>query len=138
MKWLLRTSSLETDLAALSLRLILGGLMFYHGYQKIQMYDQILPMFTDVIGIGSKLSFNLVIFAEFFCGLLVIIGLFTRLAIIPILISFIVVFFVALKNYGFQEKELPLLFLLLCFPVFILGSGKVSIDRLIQKKRPSA
>jgi putative oxidoreductase len=64
---ILSYQSLHTDLAALFLRIIVGGLFFtHHGYQKISNYDKILPMFQDIIGIGAKLSFNLVILAEFF------------------------------------------------------------------------
>jgi putative oxidoreductase len=127
--------SLNTDLAALLLRIILGGLMAYHGYTKFEAYDKILPMFGDIIGIGSKPSFNLVIFAELFCGLLVVIGFLTRLTVIPILIAMGVAFFVAHGNDPFQNKELPLTFFLLTFVVFILGSGKYSVDGLLFKKR---
>ena len=127
---LFRLQPLNSDLAAFLLRLILGGLFIYHGYGKIENYDQILPMFGDIIGIGSKLSFNLVIFAEFFCGILVTIGLFTRLTVIPILITMFVAFFVAHQKDAFQVKELPFVFMLLTLVVFIMGSGRYSVDRL--------
>jgi putative oxidoreductase len=125
---------LNTNLAALLLRLIFGGLMIYHGCQKIDLYDKILPMFKDIIGIGPKLSFNLVIFAEFFCGLMVTIGLFTRVFIIPIIISMGVAFFIAHQKDNFMIKELPFLFFLLTFVVFVLGSGKYSVDGLLFKR----
>ena len=127
--------SLNTDLGKLLLRLVLGGLMAYHGYQKFAAYDQILPMFTDIIGIGTKLSFNLVIFAELVCGLLVAIGLLTRLAIIPIFITMCVAFFVAHAADPFQNKELPFTFLLLAIVVFVLGSGRYSVDALLFRSK---
>jgi putative oxidoreductase len=134
MKKLFQTASLDTDVAALLIRLIIGCLFIYHGYQKIESYDKILPLFGDYIGIGSKLSFNLTIFAEFGCGLLVALGFLTRLTIIPIFITMIVVVFIALKKENFMMKELPLVYLLSCFVVFVLGSGKYSVDKLIFKK----
>ena len=124
---------LNTDLAIFLFRLIFGGLFIYHGYTKIDAYDQILPMFRDIIGIGSKLSFNLVIFAEFFCGILVTIGLLTRLSVIPIVITMSVAYFVAHAEDSFMVKELAFVFLLLSVVQFILGSGKYSADRLIFK-----
>ncbi len=130
--------SLHTDLAALFLRLIVGGLFFaYSGYQKITNYDKILPMFQDIIGIGSKLSFNLVIFAEFFCAFFVLIGFLTRLTVIPILITMAVAFFIAHAKDPFDVKTLPLVYLLLSIVIFVLGSGKFSIDRLIFKNKAS-
>lgn len=122
---------LNTDLSALLLRLILGGLMTYHGYTKIIAYDQILPMFTDLIGIGVKLSFNLVIFAELFCGLFLVFGFLTRLSVIPIFIAMFVAYFIAHGKDPFQVKELAFVFLLLSIVVFVLGSGKYSIDKLL-------
>ena len=126
---------LSADHAALLLRLIFGGLFVYHGYTKLVSFNEYLPMFPDLIGIGSKLSFILVIFAEFFCGILVILGLFTRLAVIPIFITMIVAFFLAHGKDPFDVKELPFLFMLLSIVVFVLGSGKFSIDGLIFKDK---
>ena len=123
---------LNADLAAFLLRLLFGGLFIFHGYSKIADYNNILNNMwpPEIIGIGAKLSFNLVIFAEFFCGILVTIGLFTRLTVIPILINMIVAYFVAHQKDAFTGKELPFVFMILSFVVFILGSGRYSVDRL--------
>ena len=131
---ILSTHPLNTDVAALLLRLIFGGLFIYHGYDKIDHYHTYLSMSKDIIGIGTKLSYNLVIFAEFFCGFFVAIGFFTRLTVIPIFITMSVAFFVAHSKDPFQIKELAFLFLVLSIPVFILGSGKYSADKLLFKK----
>lgn len=135
MKKLLSISSLNTDIATLMLRLIFGGLFIYHGFSKILAYNDILPKFGDIIGIGSTLSFNLVIFAEFGCGIFVTIGLLTRLTVLPISFTMIVAFFIAHANDPFARKELALIFLLLSVVIFILGSGKYSIDKLLFKKK---
>lgn len=133
MKKILSPLPFDTDLATLLLRLIFGGLFMYHGYSKVASYDQILPMFPDLIGIGSALSFNLVIFAELGCGFLVLIGFLTRLSVIPIFITMIVVFFIAHAKAPFMQKELPFTFLLLCIVVFVSGSGKYSVDAMMKK-----
>jgi putative oxidoreductase len=131
MKKIFTTTSLNTDLATLALRLTIGGLFIYYGYSKLANYDQILPMFGDIIGIGSTLSFNLVIFAELFCGIFVAVGFFTRLSIIPIFITMTVAYFIAHANDPFNTKALAFTFWCLCFVVFILGSGRYSVDYLI-------
>ena len=131
---LLSSQSLNTDLATLLLRLIFGGLFVYYGYFKIASYNQILPMFGDIIGIGSKLSFNLVIFAELICGFLVLIGFMTRIAVIPVFITMIVAYFIAHEKDTFQVKQIAFVYLLLSIVVFILGSGKYSLDKLLSKK----
>ena len=134
---ILQTQSLNTDVAALLLRLIFGGLFVYHGYEKIINYNTYLPMMQDIIGIGPKLSYNLVIFAEFCCGILIVIGLLTRLAVLPIAFSMGVAYFIAHQKDAFQIKELAFTFLLLTLPVFVMGSGLFSVDALFQKRKPS-
>ena len=123
--------SLHTDLGILILRLIFGGMFMYVGYLKISAYDQMLSMMGDPIGIGTKLSLVLVIFAELFCGFFVAIGFLTRLTIIPILIVMIVVLFVVHIKDQFVMIQLPFVYWLLCFVIFILGSGRFSADYLL-------
>ena len=134
MKSILSYRSLNTDLANLFIRIIFGGLFAWYGWQKLANYDTILPMFGDIIGIGAKLSFNLVIFAELICGLFVLVGFFTRLSTIPIFITMLVAYFVAHAKDPFQVKQTAFIFLVLCIPVFIAGGGRFSADRLLFKK----
>ena len=128
---------LNTDLAALLLRVVFGGMFTYIGYMKVASYDQIKPMFTDIIGIGAELSFHLVIFAELFCGFLVLIGLFTRLSVIPIFIAMFVAFFIAHEKDQFLMKQTPFVYMLLCIVIFVLGSGKYSLDAAFSRKPTS-
>jgi putative oxidoreductase len=129
----LATQSLNTDLASLFLRLVVGCLFFHYGYQKFMSFDEYLPKFPDLIGIGSKLSFILVIFAELVCGFFVAIGLLTRLSIIPIFITMTIAYFLAHATDPFQAKTLPFVYLILCVVIFILGSGRYSVDAMLKK-----
>lgn len=134
MKKIINYCSLNTDVATLVLRLVFGGLFIRYGYMKLVSFDEMLSMFQDIIGIGIKPSLILVIFAEFFCGILVTIGLFTRFAVIPIFITMFVAYFIAHANDTFDVKALAFVFLLLSIVVFILGGGKYSVDRLLSRK----
>ncbi|RYJ41974.1 DoxX family protein [Flavobacterium beibuense] len=131
MKDLIKVQPLNTDLATLLLRLIFGGMFVYYGFMKAANYEAIAPLFQDIIGIGAKLSFNLVIFAELVCGFLVLIGLLTRFAIIPVFITMIVAYFIAHANDSFDVKAIAFVYMLLCLVIFILGSGKYSADAVL-------
>lgn len=135
MKSFFNYHSLNTDVATLVLRLLFGGLFIRYGYMKLVSYDEMLSQFEDIIGIGSELSLILVIFAEFFCGILVTIGLLTRLAAIPIFITMFVAYFIAHGNDAFDVKALAFVFLILSIVIFILGGGKYSLDKLIFGKK---
>ena len=133
-KRILSTDPFNKDASALLLRLIFGGLFLYFGIFKLQLFDQLYHNFSDPIGIGPKLSFILVLFAEVLCAFFILIGFLTRLSVIPIFIVMVVVFFIVDAKKPFQENILAFLLLLLCVLVFITGSGKYSVDRLMRKK----
>lgn len=129
-----RYSDNAFSFAMLLLRIVAGGLMLVnHGYDKLMHFSSRAHRFSDPFNIGSTTSFSLVIFAEFFCAAFIILGLFTRLAAIPLVVAMSVAVWFA-HNGSFSGKgELPMLFLA-CFVVLLfVGPGKVSIDRLIGK-----
>ena len=75
--------SMPINIGIIIIRIITSAMMLTHGGPKLmQVLDGNLK-FSDPIGIGPELSLILVVFAEFFCSILIIIGLGTRLATIP-------------------------------------------------------
>jgi putative oxidoreductase len=133
MKKIFTPVSLNTDAAALILRLFFGGMFIYHGYPKIVNYSEFVNGF-DPIGLGPDLSLILTIFGEFVCGIFIVLGLFTRLAVIPVFVTMIVAYFVAHAKDDFMVKMLPFAYLWLCLVIFILGSGRYSLDAIIFDK----
>ncbi len=118
------------SLASLTLRLILGGSMLLaHGLPKLQNFSSIAEQFPDPIGLGSTFALGLTVFAEFFCSGLLILGLATRLASIPLAITMAVAAFLIHAADPFQKKELALLYLSGYLALVFLGSGKISLDR---------
>lgn len=136
MKQFIGPEPLNKNLAALLLRIILGGMFIFHGWPKLSSYNEMLSMFGDPVGLGSELSLILVIFAEFFCGIFILLGFLTRLSVIPILITMLVAFFVAHAKDEFMVKMLPFVYLWLCIVLFFLGSGKYSADAVLFKNKP--
>ena len=118
----------------LLLRLTAGSFMITHGYPKLQRLMSGEFKFGDPLGLGPEISLVLVVFAEFFCSLLVIVGFGTRLATIPLMVTMAVAAFVSMGDAPFAKKELALIYLVSFSILFLTGSGKFSIDRLIGKK----
>jgi putative oxidoreductase len=77
----------------------------------------------------------LAVFAEVFCSLLLIFGIATRLAAIPLIITMLVAAFIVHANDGFGRQELPLLYSAVFFAIAIAGAGKISFDHWIYRKR---
>lgn len=137
MKRLFSTKYSDNSLsfALLLLRITLGGLIIPYGYMKMTHFAQWSSGFTDPFHVGSTASYILVIFAEFFCGIFVVLGLMTRFATIPLIITMaVVVFYVNHGHFtGDKQEIVPTLFLAGFIALLFTGPGKISMDRLIGK-----
>ena len=121
------------NVAMLFLRLAFGILMMNHGYQKLLHFADKQHTFMNFLGMGSTLSLALVIFAEFFCALFIILGLFTRLAAIPLIIATCVMVFKAHNGDVFGDGETAALYLTGYLVLLLVGPGRVSVDSMIGK-----
>ena len=119
--------------AMLILRLSVGILMMMHGYNKLIHFGDLQHKFMNFLGIGSTMSLALVVFAEFFCSLFLILGLFTRLAAIPLIIATCVMVFKAHNGDVFGDGETAALFLTAYLILLFVGPGRVSVDSMIGK-----
>lgn len=125
----------NVNVALVILRVVIGIFMLTHGIGKFQHLFGSEPIeFGDPIGIGATASLSLVVFAEFFCSFLLIIGLGTRFAAITLLINMLVIAFVVHIDDGFGRQEFALLYAVIYLTIAIIGTGKYSLDYLLTKK----
>ncbi len=122
--------SKNTDIALLLLRVVFGGLMIIdHGWGKMQkIIGGKLEEFGDPLGLGAPISLGLATFAEVVCAALVIIGLFTRWAVIPLIITMLVAVFIANMGEPLPKMELGLLYLAAFVALGLAGPGWYSVD----------
>ena len=144
MKRLLSTSN---DVALTSLRLVLGVVFFAHGAQKMLGWFggfgfHATMGFFGHMGLPAPVAF-LVICAEFFGGLGLIVGLLTRIAALGIAGDMIgAIFLVHLPNgffmnwFGTQKGEgieYHLLVLAIAATLLLRGAGAFSVDRALSE-----
>lgn len=135
MKKLFSTACSETafNIGTFFLRVAAGVLMIPSGYGKLMDFSNMEKNMINWMGLGPTVSLSLLIFAEFFCAFLVIIGLFTRLATIPLIIAMTVALQVGHKWLVFSEGQVPAFFIIAFTTILILGPGKYSVDGMIRK-----
>ncbi len=121
------------DFAVSLLRIGVALLILTHGTPKLMNILNGEFAFSDPIGIGPVPTLFLVAFAEFFCALFVLAGLFTRIALVPLLINMSVAFFIYHANDPFPRKELTLFFLISFAFLFLTGPGSLSLDRIFRR-----
>ena len=135
MKKLLSThyNAFSFNAAMLVLRLAMGMLMMSHGYDKLVHFSEKKAVFYDFLSLGSTTSLMLCIFAEFFCALFVVIGLFTRLVAVPLMIVMSIAVFSVHKMDFFDTGEKASLYLIGFLVLLLCGPGRASVDGIASK-----
>jgi putative oxidoreductase len=140
-KWMsfLRNSTQPqlTNVAMLLMRISIGlGMVYGHGFKKLMKILGDDPIrFADPIGLGQELSIYMTTFAEFICASLVVIGLFTRLSCIPVILVMLVAWFFIQWPNPFADQELTIVYLTSFVVIFLVGPGKYSLDYKLNRNK---
>jgi putative oxidoreductase len=123
------TSSKTVSFSLLVLRVGVSISMIYlHGYPRLIHFDKISSEFADPLGLGAETSLALVVFAELFCSISLIIGFFTRWVCVPLIITMIVATWVVNGGKGFIFQEKSFIYLIGYISLLISGGGYFSLD----------
>lgn len=134
-KFLFPTKPDNTAISTILLivRIIFGILLMNHGIEKWANYQELSSVFPDPLGIGSPISLGLAIFGEMACSMAFILGIFYRLAMIPMIFTMAMAFFVIHGNDPFAVRELAFVYLVVFVLMFVIGPGKFAIDHWMSK-----
>jgi len=113
-------------------RIFMGAAMLTHGYPKLmKLLDGGTIKFADPLGVGVLPSLVMAVFAEVVCAVLVGIGMLTRAAAVPLIVTMAVAAFIVHSADPFGKKEMALLYMFGYLLIFAKGAGKISVDRLL-------
>lgn len=127
-----------TSLGLLVLRIAFGSFMLVHGTQKLMGFNTLADKFPDPIGMGSQLSLIAAIGSEVGCSLLLILGLGTRLAVLPLAFTMVIALFVVHAADPWKIKELAAVYLAVYVAIALTGPGCFSIDQRLWQGKKSA
>lgn len=128
-------SRTAVDAALLVLRVGFGITMLPNGLNKVTGFAEKKNDFINFLGVGPSISLSLAIFAELGCSVLLIVGLFTRLATVPLIITALVIVFMAQHGDIFGDGAAGFSYLLVYIAILLAGPGWYSIDALINPQR---
>jgi putative oxidoreductase len=139
-----KSRSIVDSIGLLFIRAVVGVVFVYHGAQKLfglfggkgiaGFTENLKAMNFPMPEINAWLAGG----AEFFGGILLILGLFTRLASVPLLITMLVAVFVVHRNaFGLPNNGMEYALTLGCVLVGIglLGPGRFSLDATFGRKK---
>ncbi|HZH97213.1 MAG TPA: DoxX family protein [Flavisolibacter sp.] len=115
---------------ALSLELIV-----VHGFKKVGLNVAAAEKIPNPLQLNEALNYTFAVSANLVFPVFVILGLFTRIAILPILAVTVTGYFAVHWNDPLPVKDMPFMYSLSYLLVLVLGPGRYSIDYFIDKKR---
>lgn len=119
----------------LILRVSIAILMLVHGIPKLNMlFSGNAHLFPAVMGMSPTLSLILAVLAEVGCSVLILIGLGTRLAVVPLIVTMMVAVLYVHSADPFSAQELGLHYILVYAALLIMGSGRFSVDHILAAK----
>ena len=121
------------SLLILVVRVIFGILFFTHGVDKMMNFNQIVNNFPSAFGFGSYMTLMVAIFCEYACSMFLMVGLVTRIILIPMILSMAVAFF-DIHDAMMPEGELSLIYMIVFIGLFLTGPGRYSVDYLIDQR----
>jgi putative oxidoreductase len=118
------------------MRVLMGlGIAFLHGYGKV--FGGRMEGFSEGV---AKMGFPIPHFfawasalSEFLGGILIVLGLGTRVAAFVLFINMSVAAFIRHSNDPFSVKELALLYWVFSVAIVLMGPGSLSLDRYISR-----
>ena len=128
----------SADAALLILRIWHGGsLLVLHGWGKVTGFSAMSGKFADPFGLGPAPSLVLAIIGEAVCTLLLVLGLFTRIAALGAGLTMATAFWYAHggRLTGTGNGELAFVFLGVFVALFVAGAGRFSLDAKMGAKR---
>lgn len=102
-------------------------LLQIHGLPKLLNWSTELQRIEDPFGLGATLTLAMAVFAEVICPVLLILGVFARLACLPVLAVLGVALVVVHPEWSLEQAQFAWLFTVLYAGLAITGPGAWSI-----------
>ncbi|MCD6258358.1 MAG: DoxX family protein [Helicobacteraceae bacterium] len=125
---------ISPDIAKLLLRLSVGILMLFHGIHKIIHGVGGIKKMLASSGMPEFLAYGVYV-GEVIVPLFIILGLYARIASLVLAFNMLVAILLAyggslfaLGKHGGLAIELPLFYFILSLVIFLLGSGRYSVN----------
>lgn len=115
-------------------------LLQIHGLPKLLKWSTELQRIEDPFGLGATLTLAMAVFAEVICPVLLILGVFARLACLPVLAVLGVALVVVHPQWSLEQAQFAWLFAVLYAGLAITGPGTWAIKTpvLLPKRKASA
>src|SRR5262249_44727889 len=119
-------------------RLTIAGVFIETGWGKLHNLQKVIGFFTELGIPAPQLQAPLVAATEFVCGSLLLVGLLTRVASLPLIVSMAVALLTARKAdiHGYSDLfgTIEFLYIVILLWLGAYGAGPISLDAIFAKR----
>lgn len=108
-------------------------LIVVHGLKKLGIPNGVAEVIPNPYNIPHWINENIALAANLICPILLIFGLFTRLATLPILAVTLSGYFIVHGHDSLLVRDIPFVYSLCFLFLTFMGAGKYSLDYIISK-----
>ncbi len=137
MKKLFSAEPLAQENIIALLRIVIGGFLIYHGFEVFDektMNDTIKWNYEKSPDSGRVLAYTGKTL-ELLAGVLLTLGLFTRLACLIVIGTFVYISFILSNGQVWYGAQHPFMFVLFGLLFFFAGPGVMSLDAILFKRK---
>ncbi len=117
------------DMAFLVFRVLLAVELFrVHGLKKFRVENGKKETIPNPLGLPDKMNALVASFADLVVPFLIILGLGTRLAVLPTIGVTAIGYFVVHRKDSLEVRDVPYMYTLSLLLILALGAGKYSLD----------
>jgi len=117
------------DMAFLVFRVLLAVELFrVHGLKKFRVENGKKEVVPNPLGLPDKMNALVASFADLVVPFLIILGLGTRLAVLPTIGVTAIGYFVVHRKDSLEVRDVPYMYTLSLLLILALGAGKYSLD----------
>lgn len=116
------------DWALLYMRLFIGGILLMHNIGKLQVYNEIVNYYPQIMGLGSAATLIVIAIIEVVCAALIIIGIRVRIAAAIMAVGMFLSILFFFTDKGWTLDELQFVYMGTYIFLIISGGGAYSYD----------
>lgn len=126
------------DWTILYLRIFLGGILLLHNIGKMQLYNEIVNSYPNLLHLGSAASFTAVTILQVVLAVLLVLGIRVRIAALLLSAGMLAAILIAYPGKGVLASELGFVYMGTCIALVISGGGLFSFDAALSARRKRA
>ncbi|MCO5368638.1 DoxX family protein [Pseudomonas alliivorans] len=109
-------------------------LLQVHGLPKLMHWSVEVQRIEDPFGLGGTLTLGLAVFAEVICPVLLILGVWARLACLPVLAVLAVAVLFVHPEWSLEQGQFAWLLMILFAGLAITGPGPLVIGKALRRR----